>query len=140
VLFQAAKITFDQQSLRRLVMELIPIKKHLHENDDFTNDTDCRESIFMTIEFYKKTGFNIPWISYYAKLDDKLVGAAAFKGKPVSGKVEIAYGVFPPYQQKGIGTRIAAELVQLSLKTDPDVIITDLTLPENNYTTRILQS
>lgn len=120
-------------------MELIPVKEHLHENKEFATHPDCQESIDMCVDFYKRVGFNPPWICYYVQLDKQLVAAAAFKGQPVNGKVEIAYGTFPQYQQKGIGTQVADTLVQLSLKTDPSVIITARTLPEENYSARILR-
>jgi RimJ/RimL family protein N-acetyltransferase len=47
--------------------------------------------------------------------------------------------VFENYQQKGIATRICKQLVELSLATDPSVRITARTLPEKNYSTRILE-
>jgi ribosomal-protein-alanine N-acetyltransferase len=119
-------------------MDLIPIKERLEDNKRFTDDPDCQDSIFMSIEFYKKIGYNMLWICYYAQLDGKLVGCAAYKGKPVNGKVEIAYGVFPQYWKRGIGTQIASTLIKLSLKTDPLVIITAKTRPEENYSTKIL--
>jgi RimJ/RimL family protein N-acetyltransferase len=92
----------------------------------------------MTINYYKIIGFVPPWIGYFAQLDNQLVGAAGFKGRPKDGKIEIAYGTFPAYQQKGIGTEICRQLVLLSLHTDPTVIISARTLPENNYSTKIL--
>ena len=120
-------------------MILLPIKEHLKENQEFTSNPDCQESIYMSIDFFKRIGYNPPWISYYVEQDGKLVGAAAFKGKPVNNKVEIAYGTFPAFQNQGIGTKIAGALVQLSLKTDPSVIITARTLMEENYSARILR-
>jgi RimJ/RimL family protein N-acetyltransferase len=121
-------------------MQLLPIKEHLEENPEFSIHPDCQESIRMCIDFYKRVGFNPPWICYYVQIDDNLVAAAAFKGKPTNGKVEIAYGTFPQYQQKGIGTQIAKTLVELSLKTDPSVRITAQTLKEENYSVRILRN
>ncbi len=120
-------------------MELLPIKEHLHENQEFTVNPDCKDSLNMCIDFYKRVGFNPPWICYYVELDGQLVAAAAFKGKPVDNKVEIAYGTFPQYQNKGIGTRIADTLVKLALKTDPLVRVTAQTLMEENYSTKILR-
>jgi len=120
-------------------MKLLPVKEHLDQNTEFTNNTDCMESIGMCIDFYKKVGFNPPWICYYVQLDGELVGGAAFKGKPMDGKVEIAYVTFPQYQQKGIGTQMAHTLIQLALKTDPVITITACTLAEENFSTRILR-
>ncbi len=120
-------------------MELIQIKETLEENADFIENPLCQETIYMTIDFYKRAGFNPPWISYYVKLEDELVGAVAFKGKPVNGVIEIAYGTFEKYRNQGIGTLICRQLVDLSLKTDPLVTITARTLPEENFSTRLLK-
>ena len=120
-------------------MELLPIKEHLHENPDFIDHPDCKDSLQMCIDFYKRVGFNPPWICYYVQADRQLVAAAAFKGKPVDNKVEIAYGTFPQYQHKGIGTQIADTLVKLALKTDPLLRVTAQTLKEENYSTKILR-
>ena len=120
-------------------MKLIAIKEHLHENEDFVNDHDCKETIHMSIEFYKKVGFEPPWIGYYASNRGKLVGAAGFKGKPKNGKVEVAYGIFPQWRQQGFGAKICRKLVILALKTDPSVTVLARTLPEENYSTKILR-
>jgi RimJ/RimL family protein N-acetyltransferase len=120
-------------------MELLPIKEKAEENEEFINNPLCGESIYMTLNFYKKVGFVPPWIGYYAKQDGDLVGAAGFKGPPINGMVEIAYGVFEKHQKQGVGTAICKQLVELSLKTDSSVKITARTLPEKNYSTRILE-
>lgn len=120
-------------------MELVPVKEHLEENSIFANDPDCRDSLAMSIDFYKRIGFTPPWICYYTQLEDQLVGCAAYKGQPVNGKIEIAYGVFPQYWQKGIGTQIAKKPVEVALETDPSLIITARTLPEENFSARILR-
>lgn len=119
-------------------LQLLPIHETIEDNSIFEADTTCHEALFMTINYYKIIGFVPPWIGYFAQLDNQLVGAAGFKGRPKDGKIEIAYGTFPAYQQKGIGTEICRQLVLLSLHTDPTVIISARTLPENNYSTKIL--
>jgi [ribosomal protein S5]-alanine N-acetyltransferase len=120
-------------------MRLIPVKEHAEENPEFITDPRCQDSIYMSIDFYKKVGFNPPWICYYVSKDDELVGCAAFKGQPVGGKVEIAYGTFESWRNQGIASKICSILVDLSLQTDPSVQITARTLPENNFSTRILR-
>ena len=120
-------------------MEFLPIKEQLNENKEFVDHPDCRENIHMSVEFYKKVGFQVPWIGYYASLNGQLVGSAGFKGKPVNGKVEIAYGTFPQFREQGIGTEICKRLVQLSLKTDPSVRIFARTFHEKNYSSQILR-
>jgi [ribosomal protein S5]-alanine N-acetyltransferase len=120
-------------------MELIPINERPEENEEFINDPLCQETIYMTIGFYKKVGFVPPWIGYYAKQNGDLVGSAGFKGQPINGTVEIAYGTIEKFRKQGIGTLICKELVDLALKTDPTIRITARTLPEKNFSTRILQ-
>jgi ribosomal-protein-alanine N-acetyltransferase len=120
-------------------MQLLSIKEHLHQNTEFIDNPDCRDSLGLCLDFYKKTGYTPPWICYYVRLDGNLVGGAAFKGKPANGKVEIAYVTFPQYQRKGIGTKMANALVQLALKTDSSVIITARTLAQENYSAKLLR-
>ena len=120
-------------------MRLIPVQEHAEENPEFIADPRCQESIYMSIDFYKRVGFTPPWICYYAAIDDELVGCAAYKGRPIGGKVEIAYGTFESCRNQGIGAEICRVLVKLSLETDPSVLITARTLPENNFSTKILQ-
>jgi [ribosomal protein S5]-alanine N-acetyltransferase len=119
-------------------MELIPVLEHAEENLEFTSNPLCHESIYMSIDFYKKVGFTPPWICYYVKQNENLVGCAGFKGKPINGTIEIAYGSFEKFRNQGVGTRICKILVDLSLKTDPAIRITARTLPENNFSTKIL--
>lgn len=121
-------------------MQLIPIKERLEDNEDFINNPLCQESIHMTIDFYKKVGFVKPWIGYYAQENGDLVGTGGFKGPPINGTTEIAYGTFEKYRKQGIGTTICEHLVDLSLKTDPSIKITARTLPEENFSTRILKN
>jgi len=120
-------------------MRLVPIKEHLHENEEFLVHPECSKNVGMCVDFYKKIGFNPPWICYYAELDNELVGGFAFKGKPVDNRVEIAYVVFPDHQHKGIGGLGARALVELAAETDPNVIVTARTLPEENYSVRLLR-
>ena len=120
-------------------MELRPIRQIASENQEFLENPDCQDSVHASVEFYKRIGFEPPWIGYYATLQGNLVGSAAFKGAPKNGKVEIAYGTFPQYRQQGVGTKICRQLVLLSLKTDPSVRILARTLPEENYSAKILR-
>ena len=120
-------------------MTLLPIKETLSENETFANNPLCKETLGMCIEFYKRVGFNPPWICYYVEENDELVGSAAFKGRPINNTVEISYGTMENHRQKGVGTRICKQLVGLSLAADPSVRIRARTLPEKNYSTRILE-
>ena len=120
-------------------IQLIPIKENIEDNKEYESDPLCNETLQMTIDFFNKVGYNVPWIGYYAKLNDTFVGSCAFKGSPQNGIVEIAYGTSEPYRRKGIGTAICKQLVELALKTDPFVKVTARTLPEENFSTKILK-
>jgi len=120
-------------------VKLIPVNKELEDNQEFAHNPLCKETLSMTIEFFKRIGFVPPWIGYYAELNGQLVGSGAFKGQPMNGKVEIAYGTMELFRNQGIGTKICRTLVELSLKIDPSIRITARTLPENNFSTRILK-
>lgn len=120
-------------------MRLLPIKETIEENEAFANNPACNETLTMSIAFYNRVGYRPPWICYYAEENGELIGSAAFKGKPINNTVEIAYATFEKHQRKGIGTKICKQLVELAITTDPSVRITARTLPEKNYSTRILE-
>lgn len=120
-------------------MKMIPIQEKYDDNEKILKKSWCRETIYKTIEFYKKVGFVPPWICYYASRGGNLVGSAGFKGPPVNGKVEIAYSTFEKHRNKGIGTAICRHLVELSQEADPSVKITARTLPVKSFSTRILE-
>lgn len=120
------------------MMELIAIKPALEDNPDFLNHPDCQESLHVVINYYKTIGWHPPWVCYFAWIDNKLVGNAGIKGPPVNNTIEIAYGTFPEFRRQGIGSEICRTLVDLVIKTDPLIVITARTLPEYNYSARIL--
>lgn len=120
-------------------MTLLPIYHTLSENQAFADNPLCNETLGMCIEFYKRVGFNPPWICYYVEENGELVGSAAFKGRPINNIVEISYGTNEKHRQKSVGTRICKHLVELSLATDPSVKIRARTLPEKSYSTKILE-
>lgn len=120
-------------------IELTPIAATLEENARLQAIPECAEYLQMTLDFFNSIGYRPPWIGYQARLDGEFVGSAAFKGAPVNGKVEIAYGTFERLRHRGIGAAICRALVELAQKTDPSVIITARTLPEKNFSTRILE-
>lgn len=121
-------------------LHLLPIAEHLSENKEFAeNPAIDLTNLQISVDYYKKVGFQPPWICYYVEKDNEVIGAAAFKGKPVNNKIEIAYGVFAPFMHQGIGTEICKMLVKLALAEDSNVIITARTLPEENYSAKILR-
>jgi RimJ/RimL family protein N-acetyltransferase len=53
--------------------------------------------------------------------------------------VEIAYWTFPAFEGQGIASFVCRELVAISQKADPTLVITAKTRPEHNASTKILQ-
>jgi len=121
------------------MLRLIPIEQTLEENIEFSKNEFCSQTLNATLSFYKTVGFIKPWICYYAKENDQLVGSAGFKGKPQNGQIEIAYGTFENFRKKGIGTQLCKLLVEIALETGEKLKVTARTLPERNYSTRILE-
>lgn len=116
-------------------MELLPI----NDNSEFIDDPLYQETVIITMDFYKRAGFELPWIGYFALKDGKIVGSCGYKGKPINGIVEIAYGTFEEHKNKGIGAAMCMALVNLALQTDQTVKIRARTLAEQNFSTRILE-
>ena len=114
-------------------MELIPIKEKSLPPTEL-----CTQVHEKTLEYYKIIGYNEPWISYYLKDADNIVGICSFKGKPDDcNRVEIAYGTFEPYQGKGYGSKMCALLLQIA-STHANISVFAQTLPEVNASTAIL--
>jgi RimJ/RimL family protein N-acetyltransferase len=121
------------------MLTFIPIKPSESENAAFAASADCQLPMTMMMDYYKIVGYRLPWIGYFVMQHDQPVGVAGFKGQPISNKVEIAYSTFPEFQHQGIGKEMCRELVRLAVEAQPEVIITARTLPEHNYSTKILQ-
>ena len=124
--------------MSHLPLTLLPIDEDENKNVGFKG-RECKSILEVYPGFYRRVGFNPPWIGYFVKRGGKLVGCGGFKGKPKDGKVEVSYGTFKKYEGEGIGSEICRQLVSLSLKTDPDVRVTARTLPENNASANILK-
>ena len=120
-------------------VELRPIQPTLEENTEFLNRLDSTEILDMTIKFYARIGYSLPWVGYFAVVNDVIVASAGFKGRPLEGKVEIAYGTFPSFQNRGIGTEVCKLLVGIARTTDPRVVVTARTLRKESHSTKILR-
>ncbi len=114
-------------------MRLLPLNIDETQNIRFAKNPACLEVLSVYPDYYKKVGYNPPWIGYFATIDGaEIVGCGGYKGKPKNGNVEIAYETFKKYEGQGIGTAICNQLVLLALQTDPAVSITARTL-QNGY-------
>lgn len=121
-------------------MHLIPIDIDETKNAPFRGNEECANVLDVYPGFYKRVGYNKPWIGYLMTLDGtEIIGVGGYKGKPADGKVEIAYGTFKKYQGQGIGTEICRQLVLLSMQTEPGIRITARTLQDSHASMRILE-
>ena len=81
------------------------------------------------------------WWSYLIVIEDDLaVGICGYKGPPsLDGTVEIAYGVAPSHQSRGIATEAARLLITQAFADNRVRKICAHTLPERNASTRVLE-
>jgi ribosomal-protein-alanine N-acetyltransferase len=108
----------------------------------FGNQSEAIKGVVaMTETFRSRNGAPPEWGGYLAIDTEKerVIGTCAFKGSPIDGVVEIAYFTFPPFERKGYGTAMAAELVRLCRPTPAVRRIIAHTLPEKNPSTAILE-
>ena len=92
-----------------------------------------------TVRLYESVGFREPWVGYLALAGSTPVGTCSFKSPPVDGRVEIAYGTFPRFEGRGLATAMATELVAITRRNEPCVIVAAQTLPERNASHRVLE-
>jgi len=120
-------------------MELKVIELLINKDEDIYSSEDCRQLIGIYDEYYKTIGFNMPWVGYFVFDNNVIVGSCSFTGKPVDGKVEIAYWTFKQYEGLGYASFACNELISIAQKFDPNIIITAKTAPEKNASVRILE-
>jgi len=70
--------------------------------------------------------------------DAALVGTCAFATSPEEGEAEIAYYTFPPYEGSGLGTAMAAALIEIARQGDLNAVSAK-TLPQESVSTHILR-
>lgn len=121
-------------------MLLLPIDIDESKNMEFTKNPECVPILQVYPDYYKKVGYNKPWIGYFATIDGKeIIGTGGYKGEPKDGKVEIAYSTFKKYEGLGIGTQICKQLVLLFLQTNPSIRITARTLEDGYASISVLK-
>jgi RimJ/RimL family protein N-acetyltransferase len=119
------------------VIEIIPID--LDYNFKGIIDEFVKQSVKDTLDYYKKIGFEMPWISYIVKDNNNYVGICAFEGKPINNKVEIAYCTNPKYEKCGYATEMCKRLVEIVRNGYKEIVITARTLPKENASTKVLK-
>jgi RimJ/RimL family protein N-acetyltransferase len=83
-----------------------------------------------------------PWTFGFAvgHVEENLViGMAGFKGPPVDGMMESAYGIAPDFQGPGYATEAAGMLVDYAKENAELQVIRAHTLPERSASSRVLE-
>jgi [ribosomal protein S5]-alanine N-acetyltransferase len=120
----------------------------LHTPEEFAREHGVRihgslqKVARMSLDFIGRFSPDTPvrWFGYLA-LDGasrQLVGVCGFKGPPVDGTVEIAYGTFSGFEGQGIATEMARFLVERARESGEVTRVIGHTLPERNASTSIL--
>ena len=82
-----------------------------------------------------------PWSCFFSivhRSTDVVIGQCAYKGPPIDGIVEIAYGVDTDYQGRGYATEAARALVVRAFDSGQVHIVRAHTLAAENASTRVL--
>lgn len=69
---------------------------------------------------------------------EQRVGASLFKGPPVDGRVEIAYGIDEEFRGRGFATEAAKALVEFAKQSGEVAVVRAHTRPEASASTRVL--
>lgn len=121
-------------------MKLEIIELNIDKSNEIYSSDDCQFLLKSYDEYYSIIGFTVPWVGYFVKRNNEIVGSCGFTGSPKEGKVEIAYWTFKAFEKQGIASFACKELISITQKTDPTIIITAKTAPEYNASTKILQN
>lgn len=120
-------------------LSLLPIDPNANADRPEYDSDDCRNILEAYKDYYPTVGYHAPWIGYFIKSEDRIVGSCGFVSQPVGNRVEVAYMTFPQFEGQGVATYACGALVTLAWVTDPTLTITAKTAPEDNASTHILK-
>ena len=120
-----------------LVLEPIDLNKNY--SVELYASHECKAIISTYKTYYPESGFSPPWIGYFLIRDNTVVGCCGFTGRPVNGRVEIAYFTFKEFEGQGLASYSCAQLIQITKNADTLLIINAKTAPEKNASTKILE-
>ena len=69
-----------------------------------------------------------------------MIGSGGFKGPPLEGVVEIAYGIAPAYRRRGYATEVATALVTHAFSRPEVTLVRAHTLPQENGSPGVLRN
>ena len=121
-------------------MKLRTLELNENKRDVIFKSPECQQVLEIYDTYYPKFGFNYPWVAYLILKDDQVVGTCSFIGKPIDGKVEIAYWTFKQFEGQGVASFACKALISIAKKETPNMILTAKTAPEKNASTKILEN
>ena len=82
-----------------------------------------------------------PWLAYLCLRDGDhaAIGACAFKSPPVADAVEIVCFTFPGFEQRGYGTAMGSQLIEIAFAHDTVREVVAHTTPEETAATRLVR-
>lgn len=122
---------------KKLILE--PVKLNEDKSKKEFSSDNCQMLLTMWEEFYPKIGFNTPWLGYFIKHGDEIIGSCGFTGPPKDNKVEISYWTFSDYEGQGVSGFACRQLISIAKAADPRLLIFAKTAPEKNASTTILE-
>lgn len=98
---------------------------------------NVKEFIENTLLFNaNRNKINFLYITFWtiiSKVEDKMVGDLCFKGEPnKAGEIEIGYGIYPQFQNKGIMTEAIGAMIKWA-KTQPKVKAIIAEIVQSNF-------
>lgn len=134
-------IPLDEENLSRL-------EQNAAVNMQAGND-DSREFHHMIVTVLQETRAFLegasaaaPWISYLAMDTARggLIGNCSFKGNPNDrGEVEIALVTFPQFENRGYGTEMARQLIEIATEAPAARHILAISAAGSNAASRVLE-
>ena len=99
------------------------------------------EVIAATVSLYQRRGFVRPWIGYVAVEARQVVGSCGFAAPAAGAEAEIAYFTFPGQEGRGVATRMASALIDLTcdVALSQNIRFVAHTLPEEGPSPAILR-
>jgi RimJ/RimL family protein N-acetyltransferase len=98
------------------------------------------ETLQMTSKLFSQNAADVPWVAYLAvrAADGVAVGSCGFKHAPrADGSVEFGYGTYPAFENQGVATAMAAEMVRIARAGGAKTAVAH-TLPVKNASGRVL--
>lgn len=120
-------------------IDLIPMLPNADPEAPVTA-TAIQKACIATQTLYGEVGYVPPWIGYLARSDGRMVGTCTFKSPPSNGKVEIGYFTFFENEGRGIATEMVAQLIAMTQRAHPGMIITAQKLNQENASNAILRN